>query len=323
MEIVVYVFVAGIIMFLMTSLRRARTQAQENADLATQKKRELELEIQQRMRTEAALRESEAQLEHKVKERTAELNETVDELKRFSYAIIHDMRAPLRSMRGFAEVIEEESASALSPSNREYLQRIRMACNRMDRLIQDSLNYNKALLKKLALHPVDLSKLLHELCLTYPNLRPHQSDIYVEGDLPVVLGNDAALTQCFSVYLDNAVKFVANGVEPKIRVWADQTGNRARISVQDNGIGIAAVTQRHLFGIFQRHNIQQEGTGIGLAIVRKLVQRMGGEVGVESAPGNGSTFWLELKLAPASLDASPRSPLNGSPATPEITILKA
>jgi signal transduction histidine kinase len=236
-------------------------------------------------------------LEQRIRERTAELAETVDELKHFSYAIIHDMRSPLRSVRGFAEILEEESAAVLSAPHHEYLRRMKVACNRMDRLIQDSLNYNKVLLKNIPLQPVDLAKLLGELCATYSNLLAHQKGIHIKGVLPVVQGNDAALTQCFSIILGNAVKFVAPGVEPRIAIWADQGDGRTTISVRDNGIGIPVATQRNLFGIFQRHNANHEGTGIGLAIVRKLVQRMGGKVGVESEPGKGSRFWIELKLA--------------------------
>jgi signal transduction histidine kinase len=268
MEIIVYVFVAGIIMFLMTSLRTARALAQNHAAVATKKKRQLEVEIQQRMQTEAALRQSEALLEKRLHERTAELQEMVDELKRSSYALLHDMRAPLRSIRSFAEIIEEESRAAariesrISVANPNRLQQNGSACNSL-------LSFSKAVVENLPLHPVDPSKLLRELCATYSNLQPHLANIRVEGFLPPVLGNDAALTQCFSILLSNSVKFAPPGVTPQVRVWADQIAGFARISVRDNGIGILA-TQRHLFGIFQPHTSGQDGTGIGLAIVRKL-----------------------------------------------------
>lgn len=305
-EIAVYLFVTCIVTGLMTSLRKAHAAAQANFAMAMEKQRALESEVKQRMETEAALRRSEALLEQRVKERTAQLQELVDELRQFSYAIVHDMHAPLRSMRGFAEIIEEESAPALPAPSRDYLRRIQGACDRMDRLLRGALDYNKALLKRLPLQPVDLSKLLRELCATYSNLRPHQANIHLEGPLPSVLGNEAALTQCFSVLLGNAVKFVAPGVEPRIRVWAERSDHLVAISVRDNGIGIRASTQKHLFGIFQRHDSDHEGVGMGLAIVRKLVQRMGGNVGVESEEGKGSRFWIELKVAPADA-GSPRS----------------
>jgi signal transduction histidine kinase len=173
----------------------------------------------------------------------------------------------------------------------------------MDRLIQDSLSYNKALLRNLPLQPVDLSRLVGELCATYANLQPHQERIHVES-LPSVLGNEGALTQCFSILLGNAVKFAAEGAEPRISIWAEKRGHRVIVSVRDHGIGIPAVTQRHLFGIFQRHEPRGEGTGIGLAIVRKLAERMGGQVGVESEEGKGSRFWLDLSLAPEGLPAA-------------------
>jgi signal transduction histidine kinase len=132
---------------------------------------------------------------------------------------------------------------------------------------------------------------------TYPNLHAENTDIRIDGDLPVVLGNEALLTQCFSNLLGNAVKFVASGVRPKVRVWAEVKDDLARIWVEDNGIGIAKHAQSRLFGMFQKLDTKYEGTGIGLAIVRKVVERMGGQVGVVSEPDRGSRFWVELRVA--------------------------
>ena len=117
--------------------------------------------------------------------------------------------------------------------------------------------------------------------------------------LPALLANEAVLTQCFSNLLGNAVKFVAPGVRPHVEISSELTasGRRARLFFKDNGIGIEPAGQGKIFGIFERLSNQYEGTGIGLAIVKKGVERMGGTVGLESAPGRGSTFWLELERA--------------------------
>ena len=181
----------------------------------------------------------------------------------------------------------------------------------MDQLIADSLDYSKAVRQELILEPVDLGQLLGDLVETYPNLQPDKADIQNEPGLPVVWGNQAALTQCFSNLLGNAVKFARPGTKPHIRVWAETLNPRppapnqtkpstrfVRIWVEDNGIGVPKAFQGRIFDMFQRATNEHPGTGIGLAIVRKVVQRMGGGVGVESEEGQGSRFRVELAKAP-------------------------
>ena len=111
------------------------------------------------------------------------------------------------------------------------------------------------------------------------------------------MANEAGLTQCFSNLLDNAVKFVEAGQMPRVRVWAENGGEFVRFWFEDNGIGIAPEYHAKIFEMFERLNQTYSGTGIGLALVRKVVERMGGKVGVESAHGKGSRFWLELRPA--------------------------
>jgi PAS domain S-box-containing protein len=239
-----------------------------------------------------------AQLERLVEARTTKLREMVTELQHISYAITHDMRAPLRAMGAFAQMLLEESVSARgSAQSKEYCRRILTAAGRLDTLIRDALSFTRAVLQELPLLPVNLSSLLRGIIDTYPNLHSDFADIEIEGNLPVVMGNESLLTQCFANLLGNAVKFVAPGVRPCVRIRAESNGALVRISVQDNGIGIPTHAQPRLFGMFQKLDNQYEGTGIGLAIVRKVAERMGGKVGVESEAGNGSRFWVELKPA--------------------------
>jgi PAS domain S-box-containing protein len=260
----------------------------------------------ERRNAEAALREAQrklslhaAELEATVTERTARLQETVNDLQSFSYSIAHDMRAPLRAMGTFARLLMEEIPAAnQSPEAKRYFDRIVIGAARLDNLINDALNYTKAALQEFPLQEVDLSKLMRGLLDTYPNLHAENTDIHIDGHLPVVLGNESFLTQCFSNLLGNAVKFVAPGVRPKVRVWSEIKDGLARIWVEDNGIGIPKHAQPRLFAMFQKLDTQYEGTGIGLAIVRKVVERMGGKVGVESEPDQGSRFWVELRVAP-------------------------
>jgi signal transduction histidine kinase len=179
----------------------------------------------------------------------------------------------------------------------DYCRRIIAAADRLDKLIHDSLNYTKVVLQDLPLEPVPLSKLLPSLIETYPNLQPDKADITIEDPLPTVLGEESLLTQCFSNLLGNAVKFVPPGSRPRVRVRAGTSGDFLRITIEDNGIGIPPQAQTRLFRMFERLSGDYEGTGVGLAIVRKVVQRMGGRVGAESEPNKGSRFWVELRPA--------------------------
>jgi signal transduction histidine kinase len=259
----------------------------------------------ERERGMEALRESQAKLagyaqtlEHRVNERTARLQETVSELESFSYSISHDMRAPLRAMQSFAQILADDCGEQLPPEGKDYLRRIIAASERMDRLIEDVLTYSRVSRSELKLEPVDLRQLLAGIVESYPELQEPGATIEIAPDLPIVLGNAAALTQCFSNLLGNAVKFVPRGVHPHVNVWSGQFGDRVRIFIRDNGIGIEPGAHEKIFHIFYQLDREFEGTGIGLSVVRKAAERMGGTVGVDSEPGKGSTFYVELRLVP-------------------------
>jgi PAS domain S-box-containing protein len=239
--------------------------------------------------------EFQAELERLVAERTAKLHELVGELEHFSYTITHDMRAPLRAMKAFGDVVVNElCASCPNHEAKGFLKRIMTSADRMDALIRDALNYSQAVRQELPLEPVDTGVLLRGMINSYPELQPSRAQITIESHLPVVLGNEAGLTQCFSNLLGNAVKFVKPGQTPQIRVWAEQQDGWARIWIEDQGIGIPPVMVPKVFDMFSRGQSTYEGTGIGLALVRKVMDRMGGRVGVESELGKRSRFWLEL-----------------------------
>ncbi len=253
----------------------------------------LESEIAERKVVEAALQEAN-QLKS---ERTAELHEMIQELESFSYSIAHDMRAPLRAMQGFAHIIRTEHASQLDPQGSEYLRRIDCAATRLDRLIQDVLSYTKVLRASAPMVTVDLDRLARDIVATYPNWQPPHVEVCIEGELPNVMGNEAFLTQCLSNLVDNAVKFQARGNRARVRIWAEPVESEVRVWVEDNGIGIAPENHGRIFGLYEQINApgEYEGTGVGLAIVRKAVERMNGQFGFESALGQGSKFWLQLK----------------------------
>ena len=243
------------------------------------------------------LKRANQELEKRVDERTARLRETIGDLEAFSYSVSHDMRAPLRAMQGYAQLLNEQFGNKLGPDATEYLQRIRSSSIRLDRLIQDVLSYSRILRAELKLTAVDVDNLVQDILVNYPGWQPPLAYIAVEGSLGIVRGNEAFLTQCITNLVGNAVKFVAQGVVPRVRIWAQDKGDRVRINFTDNGIGIDSSQQQRIFGMFERihHHTEYDGTGIGLSIVRKAIERMEGELGVESQAGQGSTFWIELE----------------------------
>jgi signal transduction histidine kinase len=249
----------------------------------------------QRLREQMA--RTNARLDRLVQDRTAKLQEMVEELEHFSYTITHDMRAPLRAMQGFAALLEAECNDLPNAQCLDFLRRITTSASRMDRLIVDALSYSKAVRQEMTLTPVDPEKLLRGMIESYPGFQTPQARIELEGSLPLILANEAGLTQCFSNLLNNAVKFVPPGRQPRVRVTAERSERRVRLWFEDNGIGIPPEMVPRLFSMFQRASKEYEGTGIGLALVRKVTERMGGKIGVESTPGNGSRFWLELNAA--------------------------
>jgi PAS domain S-box-containing protein len=227
----------------------------------------------------------------------AKVREMIGELEGVSYAIVHDMRAPLRAMEAFAHMLGQDPARHSVAQRKDFARRITTAAARLDELIRDALTYNQVVLQPAPLHPIKLTRLLRDLLETYPNLSPERADISLEKGMPSVMGNEALLTQCFSNLLGNAVKFVAPDVRPRVRVRAESANDFVRIWIEDNGIGVPPHAHERLFKMFQRLTTGYEGTGIGLAIVRKVVERMEGRVGVQSQPGKGSRFWVELKPA--------------------------
>jgi PAS domain S-box-containing protein len=238
------------------------------------------------------------ELEAKVRERTSKLGETVQELEAFSYGLSHDMRAPLRAIRSFCEIVLEDHGAKI-PEAVEYLQKAISSAKRLDRLIQDILELTSLSQAEIIVGPVSLDDLVRDLLGERPESERATMSIEARHPLAPVIGHPALLTQCLSNLLENAIKFVAAGARPLIKIYTETSGNRVRICLTDNGIGINEEDKAKLFTMFQRLESAQgyRGTGIGLAIVRRAAQRMNGTVGVQSTPGVGSTFWVELSKA--------------------------
>lgn len=203
-------------------------------------------------------------------------------------------------MQNFAGILLEEAGAGLVPTHLDYLKRIEGACQRMDRLTTDLLSYSQLARADISVTPIDTGELLHQ---TVEELRLEtkvpRSAFTLERPLPPLLGNRAVLGQVFHNLLGNALKFTAQGETPRIRCRAHPADGRVRVVVEDNGIGIEARYLDKIFRPFEKLHppSRYAGTGIGLAIVQRGVERMGGRVGVESTLGRGSTFWIELPAA--------------------------
>jgi signal transduction histidine kinase len=245
-------------------------------------------------------KKSAAELEALVAERTASLRAAIEQMQEFSYSVSHDLRSPVRAMRGYAEVLLQDYSPRLDEDARELLRRIERNGLRMDRLIQDLLTYTRLARREMQPDLVSLDHLIREVITHYPEMSPEVATIDILEPLPDVLAHEPSLTQAVSNLLGNAVKFVAPGTRPHIRIGCSLADARARLWIEDNGIGVPEKYQHRLFGMFERMHVdpRYEGTGIGLAIVRKAVERMNGSVGMTSKGEGGSRFWIELPLPP-------------------------
>jgi len=262
-------------------------------------------DITERRRMENDLRDAKdrlnnhaAELERVVAERTGQLRETVGELEAFSYSVAHDLRAPLRAIQGFAQFLADEYASKLDAQGVDYLDRIMRSAVRLDRLIKDVLSYTRILHAKPPMERVDLDRLVRDIVETFVDGQPIKPEIQIQGTLPNVVANQALLAQCVSNLLSNGTKFVSPGTTRRLEVSAEAMDDASiRVWFKDNGIGIAPENHHRIFRLFERIHpaTEYEGTGIGLTIVRKAIERMGGEVGFESALGKSSKFWIQLK----------------------------
>ena len=256
----------------------------------------------------------EERLERIVAARTKELSETNEQLEAFVYTIAHDLRGPLRSIAGYSQLLADDAMAALDEPSRHLLQRIQGSAEFMDRLILDLLAFGRTARAEIELGRVDVRKAWAIACAQTADQREQaQAEIEMTGAFPHVLAHEATLGQVFANLLGNAMKFVAHGVRPHIRLRGEDRGDVVRLWVEDNGIGIPSEMKDRVFRVFERlHGGRYAGTGIGLSIVRKGVERMGGRVEVESTVGQGSRFWIELQKAdeaPAAHSAEGRERL--------------
>jgi len=245
----------------------------------------------------ATLLKAKEELERTVTERTAQLQEVVEQLEAFAYSIAHDMRAPLRTMHQYADMVAADYAAHLPEAAHRYLRKITAASEKLDCLIREVLVYTRVSQGSMTLRPIDLDRLLAEVLIMFPQFSAPNIELDIRGPLHCVIGDETALTQVFSNLMTNAVKFMPAERKPKIKIWTEPRDEYMRIFIKDNGIGVPTRDRERIFQMFERlqPEAEYEGSGIGLTIVRRAVERMSGKIGVESTAGNGTIFWIELK----------------------------
>lgn len=245
-------------------------------------------------------------LEQRVADRTRQLQEVNEELKAFSYTVSHDLRSPLRAIQRFAQVLLDEDPATTVEAREEAARRILASAARTERLIEDLLEYGQLTRRQTRPQRVSLVLVIQEVLGHLerdPQYRQPGAQVQVQEPLPIVSGHRAVLVRVFMNLLGNAVKYVAEGHTPRVRVWSEDRGEMVRVWVEDNGVGLDEPTRQRIlqpFGPDASEVAEVEaatatsGSGIGLAVVRKGVERMGGRLGVESEVGRGSKFWVEL-----------------------------
>ena len=250
---------------------------------------------------EQLLRDYASELELRLDERAAELEQRSEDLEAFSTSVSHDLRAPIRVMRTYAETLLKLHGKEMDESAREFTTRIVDATASMELMTERLLDYGRALAgSAFELSPVNLLRVYHET-LRYLDAYILESGavVTISGGDHTVAGHETTLVQVVANLVTNAVKFTRAGEAPLVTLGAERERDRVRLWVQDRGIGVLPEDQDRIFRIFERSRnaMGYPGSGVGLAIVKNGVERMHGQVAVESTPGEGSLFWVTLPAA--------------------------
>jgi len=275
----------GMVVTDMTEARRAASQKQTE-------------------RLYAQSREHADELEHRVDERTGQLLNANQELEAFQSAVSHDLRAPLRHLMGFSEILIETCAPQLSEEARAWLNNIHVGAGKMEGMIVALLEFSRLGQQSLSLQPVDVSRMCHEILAEMrPEIGGRRTDVTI-GELPACHADPALLRQVLVNLLGNALKYSRTREHPRIEISSSAApdGRGTAYAIKDNGVGFDMAHAHKLFTVFARLHADKdfEGTGVGLTTVQRIIQRHGGRIWAESAPGDGATFFFIVGPPPSN-----------------------